>query len=42
MGKLQFREVVIDGDHNTIPTKSFKPPVERGDVEDPVRDEGFS
>jgi len=27
MGKLQFREVIIDGDHNTISTKSFKPPV---------------
>ncbi len=29
MGKLQFREIIIDSDdENTISMKSFKPPVE--------------
>lgn len=29
MGKLQFREVIIDDDENTISTKSFNPPVKK-------------
>lgn len=39
MGKLQFREVIIDGDENTISTKSFKPPVEKEEGEGEGEDE---